>query len=134
MANRMSRRRSHWTRSSATTTRPTTSSTRSGSSPPGRSTWGLRPPEGALHLALELALLDRLALVADVLAARERDLDLGAVARGEVEPGRAQRQPLLLGLADQALDLPPVHEQLARTLGLVVLARGRPVRRDVHVV
>ena len=52
-------------------------------------------PEGPLHLALELALLDRVALVADVLAAAERDLHL-RVAALEVEPRRDQRQPLLL--------------------------------------
>ena len=86
-----------------------------------------------LHLALELALLDRLTLVADVLAARERDLHL-RVAALEVEPRRDERQPLLLRLADQALDLAPVHEQLARALRLVVVARGRRVGRDVDVV
>ncbi len=34
--------------------------------------------QGALHLALGVALADRLALVVEVLAARERDLHLGA--------------------------------------------------------
>src|SRR5215207_898242 len=87
----------------------------------------------ALHLALHLALLDRLALVADVLAARQRDLDLRARAL-EVEPRRHQRQSLLARLPDQPLDLALVHQQLARALGLVVLARGRRVRRDVDVV
>src|SRR5215207_7478274 len=87
----------------------------------------------ALHLALHLALLDRLALVADVLAARQRDLDLRARAL-EVEPRRHQRQPLLARLADQPLDLALVHQQLARALGLVVLARGRRVGRYVDVV
>src|SRR4051812_25547369 len=123
----MSRRRSRSTRSSATITRPTTSSTRSGSSPPGRWTWALRAPEGALHLALELALLDRLALVADVLAARERDLDLGAVARREVEPRRDQRQPLLLVLPVRRSVSPPGLGRLARRLGSGVFPRAGPV-------
>src|SRR5919112_6743697 len=83
---------------------------------------------GALHLALHLPLLDRLALVADVLAARERYLDLRARAL-EVEPRRHEREALLARLADQAVDLAPVHQQLARALRRVVLARRRGVRR-----
>jgi hypothetical protein len=94
---------------------------------------GAAPAARAGHLALELALLDRPALVADVLAARQRDLDLRARPL-EVHAGRDQGQPLLLGLADQPLDLALVHEELARPLRLVVLPlRGR-VGRDVHVV
>src|SRR5262249_23209224 len=89
--------------------------------------------EAPLHLAFELALLDRLALVADVLASRQGDLDLRARTL-EVEPRGNQGQPALLGLADQPLDLLAVHQQLARALRLVVVARGRPVRRDVDVV
>ena len=100
--------------------------------PAGRSTLG-SPPERTLHLALELALLDRLTLVDGVLAAGQSDLDLG-VAAAEVQARGDQGQALLLLLADQPLDLAPVHEQLARALGLVVLARGGRVGRDVDVV
>jgi hypothetical protein len=90
--------------------------------------------DGPLHLALHLAILDRLALVALVLAARQRDLHLGAHAAGEVDARRDEREALLARLADQPLDLRAVHEQLARALGLVVLPRGRAVGRDVDVV
>src|SRR6266496_4255131 len=74
-------------------------------------------PKGALHLALLLALPDRLALVALLLPARERELYLRP-RPGEVDPGRHQRQAPLLGLPDQALDLVLVHQQLARPLGV----------------
>src|SRR3954468_17068948 len=87
----------------------------------------------ALHVALALALLDRLALVEAVLAAGERDLDLRARAL-EVDARRDEREAALLDARLQALDLAPVDEQLARALGLVVLARGGRVGRDVHVV
>src|SRR5579875_3621623 len=88
-----------------------------------------------LHLAHRVALLDRLALVVEVLAARERDLHLCPGARaGEVDPGRHEREPPLLGAADEPLDLPAVEQELARALGVVVGARRRPVGRDVDPV
>src|SRR5215207_11564095 len=65
--------------------------------------------------------------------ARQRDLHLRARAL-EVEARRDQREALLARLTDQALDLALVHQQLARALRLMVLARRRRVRRDVDVV
>ena len=61
---------------------------------------------------------------------------ISTLARGvlEVDPRRHERQPALLHAPDQALDLAAVGEQLARALGLVVLAAGRAVGRDVDVV
>ena len=49
---------------------------------------------GPFHVALGLALAERLALVVEVLAARERDLDL-RVGAGEVDARRHERQPAL---------------------------------------
>src|SRR5689334_18764214 len=57
-----------------------------------------------LDLAARVLLLQVAPLVLDVLAARQRDLDLRAAVL-PVEPGRDQRQPLLGGAADQPLDL-----------------------------
>jgi hypothetical protein len=89
--------------------------------------------ERALHVALGVALLDRLALVVAVPAARDRDLDLRARA-AEVHARRDERQAALGDAAGEALELAAVGQQLARALRLVVLPRGRRVGRDVHVV
>ena len=63
----------------------------------------------------------------DVLAARERDLDLG-VRPGEVDPRRHERQPALLHARREAVDLAAVHEQLARR-ARARGSRGSPARR-----
>ena len=81
--------------------------------------------DGALDVALGLALADRLALVVEVLASRQRDLDLRVRAR-EVDPRGHQREAALWPRAREAVELAPVQQQLARALGVVVLARGRP--------
>src|SRR3954451_23558525 len=85
----------------------------------------------ALDLAPRVALLDRAALVVQVLALRHRELDLGP-RPVPVEARGHDRQALLRGRAEQPLDLAAVQQQLPRTLGVVVLAR-RLVGRDVHV-
>ena len=89
--------------------------------------------ERALDLAPLIALAQRAALVGEILAPCERDLDL-RVRTFEVHPGRHKREALLCGLPDEPLDLPAVHEELPWALGVVVLSRGRRVRRDVRVV
>src|SRR5437867_4028989 len=89
--------------------------------------------QAALHLAAHLARFDGLTLVEAVPAARQRELDLGPRPR-EVEAGGHERQAALARLADQPLDLAAVEQELAVALGLVVLAAGRRVGRDVHVV
>src|SRR2546423_3946918 len=80
----------------------------------------------ALELAPHVALGDLASPIAAVLAARQRQLDLRVRAL-EVDPGRNQGQAALLRLADQALDLLPVQEQLAGALRVVVLLAGRLV-------
>src|ERR1700744_190395 len=89
----------------------------------------------ALDLPRGVAGLDRLALVVEVLALCQRDLALGPRAlAGEVHPGRDQRQAALVDPHRQPLDLATVQQQLARTLGLVVVTGGRAVGRDVEAV
>src|SRR3954453_19004346 len=70
------------------------------------------PTEGALHLAVGVAAGEVLALVVRALTAGEGQLDLDLPGR-EVQRQRDQRQPALLRLADQPLDLRLVQEQLA---------------------
>ena len=52
---------------------------------------------------------------------------------GEVDARGHERQPALRGARRQAVDLAAVQQQLAFALGLVVLAAGGRVGRDVHV-
>src|SRR5215211_1572858 len=85
----------------------------------------------ALDLALRVALLDRAALVVEVLALRHGQLDLCARA-APVEARGHDREALLGGRAEKAKEIAAVQEELARALRLVVVARGL-VRRDVHV-
>jgi hypothetical protein len=52
----------------------------------------------------------------------------------EIDPRRHQRQPPFGDFRGKTIELAAVRQQLARTLGLVVFARGRTVGRDVHGV
>src|SRR3954453_19633134 len=70
------------------------------------------PAERLLHLALGLALADRLPLVMCLAAAGESELDL-RVPVAEVQLQRDQREAALLGLAEEPLDLLLVQQQLA---------------------
>src|SRR3546814_12414938 len=79
-------------------------------------------PEQAPLFALPVAFLDRLALVVGLLALGERQFDLGAAARVEIDRQRHQRHPLAGDSAVQLVDLAFVEKQLARALGLVVEA------------
>src|SRR5438094_9424744 len=90
----------------------------------------LAPPDGSRDLALGFPFGDRLALVVLPLAAPQPDLHLGVVAR-EIHPQRDQRVALLLDLSDQARDLFPVQEQLARARRRVVHAVALAVGRAV---
>src|SRR5579884_2942261 len=77
----------------------------------------------ALDLTARLTRADRFALVAHVLAACQRDLDLRARARPrEVDASGHQRQPPLARAPRQPVDLAAVQEQLSRPLGVVVVS------------
>ena len=75
--------------------------------------------QGSLHLPLRVAVGDRAPLVALVLAAAERDLELH-LAVLEVELRGDERQALLAHLGVEAVDLAPLEQQLAVAIGDVV--------------
>src|SRR5215212_6160147 len=86
--------------------------------------------EVALDLPAQVPVGDLATAIPALLALREGQLDLGPRPL-EVDPGRNQGQPALGGLANKALDLPAMKEELARPIGIVVLIRRRQVWRDV---
>src|SRR5215208_1443654 len=71
-------------------------------------------------LALPVALLDRGALVVELLALGKAELDLGPAAGREVERERYQGHALPLNRAEQAAHLPFAKHQLAGSAGLVI--------------
>src|SRR5258707_13284222 len=82
---------------------------------------GLLAPDAlqlALDLPLRVAVGDGAALVAQLLALRERDLDLHPAIL-EVEPGRHEGHPLLPHLRVEAVELTAVPP-----------GPGRPVRHE----
>src|SRR3954470_1903249 len=90
-------------------------------------------PERLLDLAPRVALGEVLPLVVGLLAAGQREggLDLAVL---EVQVERDERQPALLGLADELVDLGAVHEHLALASRGVVGPRALGVLGDVHVL
>src|SRR5688500_12189968 len=92
-----------------------------------------RLPDCAIDLPLRLLLLQRLALVVQLAALRDGEVDLGASAL-EVDLERNERAPLLLDASDQLADLLAMEEQPARSKRVDVPAAARLVGADVHVV
>src|SRR5204863_3544998 len=84
-------------------------------------------------LALPGARLFGLALVMQLLAAGERQLDLGAALLVEIELERHDGHPLALDRAAELVDLTPVEEQSARALGGVIEAAGLQIFGNVGV-
>src|SRR6476469_4142203 len=91
------------------------------------------PPESLLDLAAGIPLREVVPLVVGLLALRQRKggLDLAVL---EVQVERDEREPALLDLADQLVDLGPVHEHLPLAPRGVVGPRALHVLRDVHVL
>src|SRR5215475_11687014 len=85
---------------------------------------------GAVHVALLHALADRRALVVQLLAASQAELGLGATLH-PVEPQRHQREPALLDLPAQLVELAAVQQELALTLRVMAELAGGAVRADV---
>src|SRR6266853_6294886 len=90
-------------------------------------------PQQSAALARPVALLLALALVVQLLALGERNLDLGAAFVVEIDFQRHDRHTLALDRADQLVDLALMQQELARPLRLMVVAAGLLVLRDVGV-
>src|SRR3954469_18366913 len=91
------------------------------------------PAEGLLDLAAGVPLGEVVPLVVGLLALRERErgLDLAVL---EVQVQRDEREPALLDLPDQLVDLAAVHEHLALATRGVVGPGALHVLGDVHVL
>lgn len=90
--------------------------------------------EGAVNLALGVALGNGVALVVELLAPGEGDFELGAVVL-EVEAKGDDGDALLRDFRVEFLNLPPVQEELAGAGGfrLLLVRAGLLVGGDVHV-
>src|SRR5687768_3554302 len=89
--------------------------------------------EGLLDLAAGVALGHVVPLVVGLLALREREGGLDAAVL-EVQVERDEREPALLDLPDQLVDLAAVHEDLALAPRGVVGPGALRVLGDVHVL
>ena len=85
------------------------------------------------HLAISLFAFEGFALVVQLFTATDTDLQFDMVAL-EVELGRHHRQSLLLGQADQFIDLNVMQQQFAHPGWIVIFSITEIVRTDVHVV
>src|ERR1700728_541110 len=90
-------------------------------------------PQQPPALAGPPALFLGLALVVELLAAREGKLDLGAALFVEIELERNERHALALDRADEFVDLALMQQQLARPFRRVIGAVGLQVCRVVGV-
>src|SRR5690606_2438343 len=89
--------------------------------------------QGALDLALGVARGGVAALVVQLLAAGDGDVELRPAVL-EVEPQGHDRQPAAAHGALQLGDLAALQQELPGTLRLVVVVAGVLVRRDVHAL
>src|SRR5207245_3715364 len=90
------------------------------------------PPDRGIHLACGLALLDHLALVEALPAARDSELDLGTTVF-DVHPQRDERVALLRDGPDELSYFVLVQEELAWAQRVVIVIRRVGPRRDVDV-
>src|SRR5262245_57047856 len=90
-------------------------------------------PQQPSALPLPAALLLGFALVVQLLAARERKLELGAALLVEIELEGHERHSLALDRPHEFVDLPAVQEELAHALGRMVEAASLQVFRDIGV-
>src|SRR5690606_26737347 len=88
---------------------------------------------GALSLAVVLPLLERLALVVELLASADADLELGAAVE-EVQAQRHDRDAALARPDGELVDLRVVQQQLALAARSVVGPRPLGVLGDVDVL
>ena len=105
------------------------------------STGGPRLPRCSLplfhrpfHFAAGFAPLDAFPSVMQLLAFGQPEFDLGKAPLGEVDAERDEREPLLLRLAKELIDLLAVEKQLPSAERLVIHDVAVAVRTDVAVV
>ena len=95
-------------------------------------------PSGLLHppaqVALEIFLLDRLALVVELLARAQGHFDLDETAIIKINFGRHQNQATLGGITKDLLDLLLMEQKPPRTFGLLIKITGLPVGLDIKVI
>src|SRR4051812_8384502 len=90
-------------------------------------------PEEPLLLAFPIPFLHRLALVVHLLAASQRQLDLGPAAAVEIDRQRNERQSVALYRPLQLGDFAVLEQQFPRAARLVVQAVAVAVFGDVAV-
>src|SRR5439155_22611326 len=98
--------------------------------PPARAARARDRSRCLVHLAALVALAEGGALVVQLLAASQAELDLGAPVL-EVEPERDERQPALGDLAGQPADLLPVQQLPVITVEFVGVGGAAAVMNDV---
>ncbi len=95
-------------------------------------------PSGFLHpaaqIALEIFLLDRLALVVELFARTQGHLDLDKPAIVEIDPGGHQNQTALGRVTEDLFDLLLVEQEPPRPLGLLIKVTGLPVGFNIEVI
>src|SRR5262245_16784093 len=84
-------------------------------------------------LALPAAPLLAVAFIMQLLAARERKLELGAALLVEIQLERHQRHSLALDRAHELVDLAAVKEELTHAFGGMVEAAALQIFRDVRI-
>ena len=90
--------------------------------------------DGPLDFAAGLAGLDCFSAVVLFLSLRERDFDFCLPPLIEIDPERDQRQPLLLCLPDEFVDLLPMQEKLSGSKRLMVHDVAMRIGTDVTVM
>ena len=86
------------------------------------------------HFAAGFARLDGFPAVMLLLAFGQPEFDLGKATLGEIDAERDEREPLLLRLAEELIDLLAVEEQFPSTERLVIHDVAVAVGIDVAVV
>src|SRR5581483_7516926 len=90
-------------------------------------------PHQAAALAFPRALLQRFALVVQLLAARKRDLDFRAALLVEVELERDDGHAFALYRANEAADLPCMQQQFPRALRRMIERSSLLVFGDIGI-
>ena len=93
-----------------------------------------RPFHRPFHFAAGFSLLDGFPTVMLLLALGQPEFDLGKAPLGEIDAERDKREPLLLSLAQELIDLLTVEKQFSSTERFVIHDIAVAVWTDVAVV